>query len=194
MQKTILVATIMIVVLIAGIISQVEAKPNPNSNPNGKVRAIQNGISIDTNNPGILNVDIDCVGGINYANANDFHCFLVPDGIGIGNIDWPNLINGSNLPNGVILLSTTQSIPCPDNAGFQNDDTCFSVTFGGGNFTNPAHWHFIGVFTENGNVIDIVGQDYRVHSFNVLPEAVIGAIALIGSILGITAYRYRRMI
>ena len=189
MQKTILAVIVMTaIVLIGGIISQVEANPNLK----GKVRAIQNGISIDTDNPGILNVDIDCVGGINYDDANDFHCFLVPDGIGIGTIDWPSLINGNNLPNGVILLSTTQSIPCPDDVGFQNNDKCFSVTFGGSNFTNPKHWHFIGVFTENGNVIDIVGREYKVHSFNVLPEAVIGAIAVIGSILGIAAYRYRR--
>jgi len=177
MQKILAATVITAIVLITGVIVQVEASNN-NPNLNGKVRAIQNGISIDTNNPGILNVDIDCVGGINYNNANDFHCFLVPDGIGIGTIDWSSLINGNNLPNGVILLSTTQSIQCPNGAGFSNDAKCFSVTFGGGNFTNPAHWHFIGVFTENGQVIDIVGQDYRVHSFNVLPEAIIGAIAV----------------
>lgn len=176
--------------LVTGVIMQAEADPN------AKVRAIQlgNSLSTDPGTEGILGVDIDCVGGIEYQDANDFHCFLVPDGVAPGQYDWNELIDGQNLPSGVMLLSTTDSIPCPSGVGFNNDDKCFSVTFDGSNFDQPAHWHFIGVFTEDGDVIDISGnKEFRVHSFFIMPEAAIGAVAVIGSIFAaFIGYNYLR--
>jgi hypothetical protein len=58
-------------------------------NPNAKVRAIQNGnvLGTEPGEEGTIGQDIDCVGGVRTADANDFHCFLVPEGIGIGTID-----------------------------------------------------------------------------------------------------------
>jgi len=160
--------------------------------PNAKVRAIQNGNVLGTGpgEEGIIGQDIDCVGGVGTADANDFHCFLVPEGIGIGTIDWtdPSII--SNPPDGVKVLSTTTSISCDDlPGGLHTETTCFMVTFPASDFT-PGHWHFIGVFTQDGNVIDIAGEDYRVNSFMVVPELVIGSIGLVGSTLG-TLYIYK---
>ncbi len=52
-----------------------------------------------------------------------------------------------------------------------------------------GQWQIVADFTENGTVV--ISLDV---TFNVLPETVIGAIAVIGSMLGIAAYRYRRYI
>jgi hypothetical protein len=159
--------------------------------PDAKVRAIQNGNSLDMDNPGVLGEDIDCVGGVGTADANDFHCFLVPEGIGIGTIDWadPDIIN--NPPDGVKVLSTTTPMSCDGlPGGLDEETTCFMVTFPASDFT-PGHWHFIGVFTLDGDIIDITGaKDFRVHSFMVVPELIIGSIGLVGSTLG-TLYIYK---
>ncbi len=153
--------------------------------PDAKVRAIQNGNSLDTENAGVLGEDIECWGGIGDEEANDFHCFLVPEGIGIGQYNWVDLINAtSELPDGVVLLNTTQPTDCPEIGGLQTEDVCFMVNFGASNFTE-GEWHFIGVFTKNGEVIDIDGRDWRVHSFMVVPEAIIGALAMIGAMFSI---------
>ena len=92
------------------------------------------------------------------------------------------------------MLNTTTTITCPTGVGFNSNDTCFSVTFDGSNFNQQAEWHFIGVFTEDGEVIDLTGsKEFRVHSFMVLPEAAIGAVAVFGSIFAtFIGYKYMR--
>jgi hypothetical protein len=160
--------------------------------PDAKVRAIQDGkvLGEDPGEEGTIGQDIDCVGGVRTADANDFHCFLVPEGIGIGTIDWadPNTI--SNPPDGVKVLSTTTPMSCDGlPGGLHTETTCFMVTFPASDFT-PGKWHFIGVFTKDGNIIDLAGIDYRVNSFMVVPELIIGSIGLVGSTLG-TLYIYK---
>jgi hypothetical protein len=157
-----------------------------------KVRAIQNGNVLGTQpgEEGTIGQDIDCVGGVGTAHANDFHCFLVPGGIDIGTIDWadPNTIN--NPPAGVRVISTDTLISCAGlPGGLHTETTCFKVTFPASDFT-PGKWHFIGVFTLNGNIIDLADNDFRVHSFMVVPELIIGSIGLVGSTLG-TLYIYK---
>jgi len=157
-----------------------------------KVRAIQNGnvLGTEPGEEGTIGQDIDCVGGVRTDDANDFHCFLVPEGIGIGTINWadPNTI--SNPPDGVKVLSTTTPMSCAGlPGGLHTETTCFKVTFPASDFT-PGHWHFIGVFTKDGNIINLAGIDYRVNSFMVVPELIIGSIGLVGSTLG-TLYIYK---
>lgn len=50
------------------------------------------------------------------------------------------------------------------------------------------------MFTQNDNVIDVTGnKDFRIHSFFVLPETAIGAVAILASIFGaFIAYSIRR--
>ncbi len=160
--------------------------------PDAKVRAIQDDkvLGTDPGEEGTIGQDIDCVGGVGTADANDFHCFLVPEGIGIGTIDWADPDTISNPPEGVKVLSTTEPMSCDGlPGGLNTETTCFMVTFPASDFT-PGHWHFIGVFTQDGEVINIVGQDYRVNSFMVVPELIIGSIGLVGSTLG-TLYIYK---
>ena len=182
-------------ILAAGITVQADAHGGHND-AHAKVRAIQNGnsLSTDPGTEGILGVDIDCVGGTSHNQTNDFHCFLVPEGVAPGQYDWDELIDGTNLPNGVILLNTTTTIPCPNGVGFMPTDTCLAVTFDGSNFNQEGEWHFIGVFTEDGDIVDLTGsKEFRVHSFLVLPEASLGAFAVIGSIFAaFIGYNYMR--
>jgi hypothetical protein len=163
--------------------------------PDAKVIAIQNDKVLGTKpgEEGTIGQDIDCVGLVGTADANDFHCFLVPDGTPIDNINWadPNTIN--NPPTGVKVRSTYEPMSCgdlPSRIPLPTETTCFKVTFPASDFT-PGKWHFIGVFTLNGNIIDLaVENDYRVHSFMVVPELIIGSIGLVGSTLG-TLYIYK---
>ena len=49
------------------------------------------------------------------------------------------------------------------------------------NFT-PGDWRFVVEFYDSAdNLVGLSGIDYRVHTFIVLPESVIGAIALVGT-------------
>jgi hypothetical protein len=194
MTRLNLIAVMIAAVLAIGVVGvamteEVYAKAPPNA----KVRAIQNGnvLGTEPGEEGTIGQNIDCVGGVRTADANDFHCFLVPDDIGIGTIDWadPNTI--SNPPDGVKVLSTTTPMSCDDlPGGLDEETTCFMVTFPASDFT-PGHWHFIGVFTLDNDIIDIAGEkDFRVNSFMVVPELIIGSIGLVGSTLG-TLYIYK---
>ncbi len=191
MKKLNLSAFMIATVLVVGIVGlAMTEEVYADNGPNAKVRAIQDSTSLDEDTPGILGADINCVGGVGTTDANDFHCFLVPDDIGIGTIDWadPNTIN--NPPTGVKVLSTTIPVSCDGlPGGLHTEDTCFSVTFPESDFTE-GHWHFIGVFTKDGNIINIVGIDYRVHSFMVIPEFILGSIGIVGSTLA-TLYIYK---
>ncbi|GBC73580.1 hypothetical protein HRbin04_00983 [archaeon HR04] len=185
-------ALLTIAVLGAALTAEVYAQGG-GSTINAKVRAIQDDKVLGTGpgEEGVVGANIDCVGGVDSTTANDFHCFLVPEGIGIGTINWPSLIGGGSLPSGVKMLSSTTPMSCDGlPGGLDTNNTCFSVTFPASDFT-VGEWHFVAVFTENGNVIDLAGIDYKVNSFMVIPELFIGSIGLAGSMLG-TFYLYRR--
>lgn len=114
--------------LVTTLVTESYAQPQPNA----KVRAIQDGnsLSTDPGTEGVLGKDIDCVGGINDPNANDFHCFLVRDPPGLGTIDWAAVVAGTEpMPSNAIKLDTTIIITCPTGVGFQPTDICFKVTF-----------------------------------------------------------------
>src|SRR5213593_4549279 len=91
--------------------------------PQGTVRAIQNGNSLDDTNQGVLGQNIDCVGGITTTSgATSMDCYLVPDGVAIGNGDF--LTDSS-----VVKQSTTTTEACPADSGFKSDQTCFVTSF-----------------------------------------------------------------
>lgn len=159
----------------------------------GKVRAIQDGkvLGTEPGKEGLVGMPIDCVGGVRVETANDFHCFLVPEGIGIGTIEWADPDTIADPPDGVKVLSSTDPMSCDGlPGGLDVEDVCFSVQFPADDFT-VGEWHFIAVFTEDGEILDIEGIDYRVNSFMVIPEFLFGSIGLVGSLLG-TFYLYRR--
>lgn len=79
------------------------------SDPNTKVRAIQNGISLDESTQGTFGDDIDCVAGIEGSGtADEVMCYLVPDGI-----STPNYASSPIPPQ----TSTTEE-SCPSGVGF----------------------------------------------------------------------------
>ena len=192
------ILTIAIVLVLGAVLtSEVYAQgggQGGGSTSEAKVRAIQDGkvLGTDPGEEGVVGKDIDCVGGVDSTTANDFHCFLVPEGIGIGTIDWPSLIDGGSLPSGVKMLSSTTPMSCDGlPGGLHTNQTCFSVTFPASDF-NVGEWHFVAVFTEDDNVINLAGIDYRVNSFMVVPELLFGSIGLAGSMLGtFSLYRKR---
>jgi hypothetical protein len=193
MTRLNLIAVMIAAVLAIGVVGvAMTEEAYAKAPPNAKVRAIQNGnvLGTDPGEEGTIGQDIDCVGGVGTADANDFHCFLVPDNIGIGNINWADTNTINNPPAGVKVLSTTTPMSCAGlPGGLHTETTCFKVTFPASDFT-PGHWHFIGVFTKDGNIINLAGNNYRVNSFMVVPELIIGSIGLVGSTLG-TLYIYK---
>lgn len=68
------------------------------------------------------------------------------------------------------------------------------TTFDASLFTQPSYWHFRVEFKDaDGRIVDITGNDFRIHSFFVLPESSLGIIALLGSSLGTAGwYAYMR--
>ncbi len=173
--------------ILTTVIIQAEA----NGLPNAKARAIQNGISIDTTTAGVPNTDIDCIGGIKKdAGAEHIYCYLVADGV-------PTPDYKTNH----IALQAGSSVPCPPSAGFTSDYECFGTTFDGSYFT-AGHWRFVVEFYDDGStavaytnsqLIDLAGVDFRNHSFMILPEAALGAVAVLGSIFAaFIGYNYMR--
>jgi len=157
--------------------------------PQGTVRAIQNGNSLDSedNNQGVLGADIDCVGGITTsAGATSMDCYLVPEGVAPGNGDF--LTDPS-----VVKQTTTTTEPCPTGVGFGSGQTCFVTTFDDSLFT-PGDWHFVAVWFNGSTQINILGEhNFKVHSFGVIPESPLGIAALVGSSLAALAgYSYFR--
>jgi len=158
---------------------------NINSNPvqdvktNTKVRAFQSGDQITEESPGMIGVDTDCIGGIESSAAVKMICYLIPPGVS----------NNDNT-NAISQLDTTSTIPCPSGVGFSGDHTCFSVTFPGSLFTQGGQgevgeYHFHAEFYDaQNNLIADGKQTFQNHSFFVIPESGLGAIALVGSSLG----------
>jgi hypothetical protein len=144
--------------------------------PNTKVRAIQDGNSLDTENQGNLISDIDCVAGIEgTGTADEVKCYLVPDGI-----STPDYATTPIPPQ---TSSTEES--CPSGVGFTSGDVCFTSTFDISLF-DQGHWRFVAEFYKNGQLVDIKGSDvWTNHSFFVLPESPIGIIAIVASSLAV---------
>lgn len=167
------------VLLSTGIASNAYA-----ADPVAKARAIQNGISLDTTTQGVLNENIDCVGGIDSsATVDSIICYLVPDGV-----PTPDYATDPS----VISQASSDSIACPADAGFNVGDQCFSSTFDSSNFV-PGDWRFIVEFYNGAQLVALAGIDYRVHTFFVVPESPIGAAALVGSALAVLGgYSYLR--
>ncbi|MCI0559202.1 MAG: hypothetical protein MN733_11960 [Nitrososphaera sp.] len=143
--------------------------------PNTKVRAFQNGLLIDSGNPGQVGTDTDCVGGVDPdAGAVSMTCYLIPPGVS----------NDDN-SNAIAQDSTAVNIPCPPDAGF-NDHECFSVTFSGALFDQQGDWHFHAeFFDEQANIITDGDHTFANNSFFVLPESPIGILALVISSLAV---------
>jgi hypothetical protein len=167
---------IVAMVFVAASILLTPALANATSAPNTKVRAIQNGNSLDESNQGQLGIDIDCVSGIEGAGAADeVKCYLVPDGI-----STPNYASTPIPPQ---TSATEES--CPSGVGFTSGFVCFTTTFDSSLF-NQGHWRFVAEFYKNGQLVDIKGSNvWTNHSFFVLPESPIGILALIGSSLAV---------
>ena len=144
--------------------------------PNTKVRALQNGISLDESTQGDLVSNIDCVAGIEGSGtADEVICYLVPDGIAT-----PDYASTPVPPQ---TASTEES--CPSGVGFTGGFVCFTTTFDVSNFS-PGHWRFVAEFYNNGQLVDIKGSNvWTNHSFFVLPESPIGILALVASSLAV---------
>jgi len=144
---------------------------------NTKVRAFQNGGVINEENPGQINVDTDCVGGIdNDEGATYMICYLIPPGVS----------NNDN-SNAIAQLTATTEETCPADAGFDvSDQTCYTATFAGSLFDQQGDWHFHAEFyNAQDQLISDGRQTFANNSFFVLPESPIGVIALLGSTLAV---------
>lgn len=144
-----------------------------------KARAIQNGVSLDESTEGDLLSDIDCVGGIDVSENTDHTiCYLIPDGV-----PTPDYKTDAS----VVSQEGSGPIACPAVGGFGAGQECFSTTFDIGLFNPVGHFRFLIEFYDaQGNIIDIQGSNnWRNHSFFVLPESPIGILALVGSSLAV---------
>jgi hypothetical protein len=144
---------------------------------NTKVRALQNDVKIDGDNPGQINTDTDCVGGIDSdEGATYMICYLIPPGVS----------NNDNA-NAVAQLTATTEETCPADVGFNvNNQVCYTTTFAGSLFDQQGDWHFHAEFYNAQNQLISDGrQTFANNSFFVLPESPIGVIALLGSTLAV---------
>ncbi len=144
---------------------------------NTKVRAFQNGQAIESGNPGQLNTDTDCVGGIDtVAGATYMICYLIPPGV--SNNDNSNAIDQQT--------SSTEET-CPSGVGFNVvDQTCYTTTFDGSLFDKQGDYHFHAEFyNAEDQLIADNQQTFTNNSFFVLPESPIGVAALVVSSLAV---------
>ena len=168
-----LVLAIALVVTIAPVFAQSAFAAEANT----KVRAFQNGAVIDSGNPGGINFDTDCVGGINSDQGSTYMiCYLIP----------PGVANNDN-SNAVAQLTSTAEETCPADVGFNvADQTCYIATFEASLFDQQGDWHFHAEFYDaQNNLISDGRQTFANNSFFVLPESPIGVIALVGSTLAV---------
>jgi hypothetical protein len=144
---------------------------------NTKVRAFQNDAKIDSGNPGQINTDTDCIGGIdNDEGATYMICYLVPPGVS----------NNDN-SNAIAQLTATTEETCPADVGFNvASQTCYTATFAGSLFDQQGDWHFHAEFyNAQDQLISDGRQTFANNSFFVLPESPIGILALVGSSLAV---------
>ena len=143
---------------------------------NSKVRAFQNGLLIDSSNPGLINTDTDCVGGLEaVAGSTHMICYLIP----------PGVANNDNT-NAIAQLQADTEETCPADAGFNVvDDVCYTATFPAALFDVQGDWHFHAEFYDGDTLIADNQQTFANNSFFVLPESPIGVAALIVSSLAV---------
>lgn len=140
-----------------------------------KVVAFQNGnlIDIDAGVDGAPGSDIDCVGAIDIdANADLMKCYLLSD-----DSIWAS--EYSTDPS--VVMQEGSPIACAVDAGFEENKECFSITFDGNRFEEQGRYRFVAEFYDGNTLLGIAGQDYRLHSFFILPESAVGAIAMVGT-------------
>lgn len=144
---------------------------------NTKVRAFQNDSVIDEENPGLINTDTDCVGGIDNDEGSTYMiCYLIPPGV-----------SNSDNSNAIAQDTSLDEIECPADVGFDvaNQD-CYSVTFDGALFDEQGDWHFHAEFYNAADELIADGtQTFANNSFFVVPESPIGVLALVMSSLAV---------
>jgi hypothetical protein len=142
-----------------------------------KVRAVQDGAVIDTDTPGDLSGNIDCVGIIETAEDAAYAiCYLVP-----GGVPPPNYKTDAS-----VVSQTANSEACPPIGEVGAEDECFVSEFDIGLFDPTGEWHFvIEFYNAQDQIINVEGIDFRVNSFFVLPESPVGVAALIVSSLAV---------
>ncbi|MGH9879588.1 MAG: hypothetical protein ACRD5H_18320, partial [Nitrososphaerales archaeon] len=134
-------------------------------------------VLIDSGNPGQINTDTDCVGGIdNDEGATYMICYLIPPGVS----------NNDN-SNSIAQLTATTEETCPTGAGFDvSDQDCYTATFPAALFDQQGDWHFHAEFYNAADELIADGQQtFANNSFFVLPESPIGVAALIASSLAV---------
>jgi hypothetical protein len=167
------ILAIALAIAIAPMIAQSASAAQANT----KVRAFQNDVKIDESNPGQINTDTDCVGGIdNDEGATYMICYLVPPGVS----------NNDN-SNAIAQHTSTAEQTCPADAGFNvGNQVCYTATFAGSLFDQQGDWHFHAEFYNAQNQLISDGrQTFANNSFFVLPESPIGILALVGSSLAV---------
>lgn len=172
-KKYIGIMAIALAVTIAPVIAQSAFAADANT----KVRAFQNGVQIDSGNPGQINTDTDCVGGIDDdEGATYMICYLIPPGVS----------NNDN-SNAIAQLTSTAEETCPTGAGFDvSDQVCYTATFAAALFDQQGDWHFHAEFyNAQDQLISDGRQTFANNSFFVLPESPIGVAALIASSLAV---------
>ena len=177
-KKHIGIMAIVVAVTIAPVFAQ---SALATTTTNTKVRAFQNGLQIEASNPGLINTDTDCVGGIDSVGSTHMICYLIPPGV-----------SNSDNSNAIAQLQTGDEITCPDGVGFDAGQVCYEVTFGAALFDVQGDWHFHAEFYNSaddvlteGELIADGNQTFQNHSFFVLPESPIGVAALIVSSLAV---------
>lgn len=172
-KKYIGIMAIALAVTIAPVFAQSAFAADANT----KVRAFQNGVLIDSGNPGQINTDTDCVGGIDDdEGATYMICYLIPPGVS----------NNDN-SNAIAQLTSTAEETCPTDAGFDvSDQVCYTATFAASLFDQQGDWHFHAEFYNAQDQLIADGrQTFANNSFFVLPESPIGVAALIASSLAV---------
>jgi hypothetical protein len=177
-KKRIGIMAIVVAVTIAPVFAQ---SALATVSTNTKVRAFQNDLQIESGNPGLINTDTDCVGGIDSVGSTHMICYLIPPGVANNNND-----------NAIDQIQTGDEITCPDGVGFDAGQVCYEVTFLAALFDQQGDWHFHAEFYNSADdvltadeLIADGNQVFQNHSFFVLPESPIGVAALIISSLAV---------
>lgn len=145
------------------------------------------GSLVTSDSPAMLNESINCTAGIDWQavplpwNTVEMVCYILPPGSN------PAQYETSALGN----LSSTTEVPCPTELSVM--DQCFSVTWDGTHLNQPGEWYFVAVFKLNGEPVALAGDDFRVYSFLVVPEFMLGSIAAVGSsVAALMLYKRKR--
>ncbi|MEM4278245.1 MAG: hypothetical protein QW776_04710 [Candidatus Nitrosocaldus sp.] len=151
------------------------------------VKAYHTSGTLVTNaNPLMLNEDVDCVAGIDWAavplpgNDVEMVCYILPPG------SDPTQYES----HGLAKLSSSTPILCPSE--LSSMDQCFSVRWDGSHINQVGEWYFVAVFFLNNDPVALTGDDFRVYSFMVVPEFMIGGVASVASMFALLVYKYKQ--